>query len=48
MLVCQDVFAEYATLVRMVREDELIKKQFGDDWAAWAKKTRYYLLPGVF
>jgi len=48
LLVCQDAFAEYATLVRMVREDELIKKQFGDDWAAWAKKTRYYLLPGVF
>jgi len=48
MLVCQDVFAEYATLVRMVREDELIKKQFGDDWAAWAKETRYRLLPGIF
>ncbi|KAI0647933.1 hypothetical protein C8Q79DRAFT_999455 [Trametes meyenii] len=33
---------------RMRSEDEVLRKQFGDQWRNWAKSTPYRLVPGVY
>ncbi|OJT10648.1 hypothetical protein TRAPUB_12842 [Trametes pubescens] len=33
---------------RMRREDEVLKKQFGDQWVQWSTRTRYKLVPGIY
>lgn len=33
---------------RMRREDEALKRQFGDKWVQWSKQTRYKLVPGLY
>jgi len=48
ILLCQAAIAMLVTLTRITREDALLKKHFGDEWIAWAEKTRYCLLPGIF
>ncbi|ESK88488.1 hypothetical protein Moror_1286 [Moniliophthora roreri MCA 2997] len=35
-------------ILRVVPEDELMKKQFGKEWEEWAKKVPYKLIPGVY
>ncbi|EIW59333.1 uncharacterized protein TRAVEDRAFT_19787 [Trametes versicolor FP-101664 SS1] len=33
---------------RMRREDEALKRQFGDKWLQWSMHTRYKLVPGIY
>ncbi|KAI0667640.1 hypothetical protein C8Q78DRAFT_1071742 [Trametes maxima] len=33
---------------RMRSEDEVLRKQFGDQWRQWAKITPYKLVPGIY
>lgn len=33
---------------RMRREDETLKKHFGDEWVQWSKQTPYKLVPGLY
>ncbi|KAL1950462.1 hypothetical protein VTO73DRAFT_5586 [Trametes versicolor] len=33
---------------RMIREDRALKRQFGDEWLQWSKKTPYKLIPGLY
>lgn len=35
-------------LARIGKEDAVLRKEFGDQWAAWEKKTPYRLLPFVY
>ncbi|EMD40165.1 hypothetical protein CERSUDRAFT_112375 [Gelatoporia subvermispora B] len=35
-------------LKRVPREDEVLKKEFGDQWVAWSKRTPYRLIPGIY
>ncbi|KAI0372281.1 hypothetical protein BV20DRAFT_940449, partial [Pilatotrama ljubarskyi] len=32
---------------RLKAEDELLKKEFGKEWEEWAKRTPYWLIPGI-
>ncbi|KAI0349599.1 hypothetical protein OH77DRAFT_1594147 [Trametes cingulata] len=32
---------------RLKTEDELLKKEFGREWEEWAKRTPYWLIPGI-
>lgn len=34
-------------LARMSKEDEALKKTFGQDWIEWATKVPYKLIPGI-
>lgn len=34
--------------LRIKKEDEVFRKQFGAEWEAWAKQTRYRIIPYVF
>ncbi len=36
-----------ALFVRMVEEDEALRKRFGDKWDAWAARVRYRIVPGI-
>ncbi|KAI0766434.1 Isoprenylcysteine carboxyl methyltransferase family-domain-containing protein [Trametes elegans] len=36
-----------ALFPRMVREDEVLKKEFGDQWVQWTKRTPYKIFPGI-
>ncbi|KAI9070311.1 hypothetical protein FKP32DRAFT_1753409 [Trametes sanguinea] len=48
------VWVAYAILViivvvkRIPMEDELMKKEFGEEWEKWSRKTPYALLPFVY
>ncbi|KAF8121132.1 hypothetical protein EV363DRAFT_1366679, partial [Boletus edulis] len=43
------LYLAYAWLYgRMNREDEMLQKNFGEEWRAWAKRVPYRLLPGVY
>lgn len=33
---------------RMRREDEALKRQFGDKWVQWSRRTPYKLVPGIY
>ena len=35
-------------LARIGKEDAVLRKEFGDQWAAWAKQTPYRLVPFVY
>lgn len=34
--------------MRMNREDAILRKQFGSEWQAWARRTPYQLIPFVY
>jgi protein-S-isoprenylcysteine O-methyltransferase Ste14 len=46
MTVCT-VAGCFATL-KTTTEDEMMKKQFGEEWVAWSSKVKYRMIPGVF
>ncbi|GJE91541.1 isoprenylcysteine carboxylmethyltransferase family protein [Phanerochaete sordida] len=49
MCQCAAVFYVVWTIyVRMPKEDAVLRERFGDEWQAWAKRTPYKLLPGVY
>ena len=33
---------------RMAKEDEMMKKQFGEEWERWAHRVRYRLIPFIY
>ncbi|EEB96021.1 hypothetical protein MPER_04914 [Moniliophthora perniciosa FA553] len=35
-------------VLRVKDEDEMMKKQFGEEWEAWSRRVRYKLIPGVY
>ncbi|KAI0916098.1 hypothetical protein AcW1_010042 [Taiwanofungus camphoratus] len=37
-----------STLRRVSREDEVLRKEFGDQWVEWLKKTPYRLILGIY
>ncbi|KAF5323718.1 hypothetical protein D9619_012951 [Psilocybe cf. subviscida] len=38
----------YATLGRLKKEDDVIKKEFGKEWEEWARRVPYMLIPGIY
>lgn len=36
------------SLGRVKIEDEVLSKEFGDEWQAWAQRTPYKMIPYVF
>ncbi|KII86593.1 hypothetical protein PLICRDRAFT_55516 [Plicaturopsis crispa FD-325 SS-3] len=34
--------------LRMPKEDEMLKKEFGKEWEQWRRDVRYRLIPGVY
>ncbi|KAI1790994.1 hypothetical protein LXA43DRAFT_1013980 [Ganoderma leucocontextum] len=36
------------TLMRIPREDAVMKREFGKEWDEWAKKTPYKLIPFIY
>lgn len=42
------VYVSFVIFKRIKREDTVLRKEFGDEWVAWAKKTPYKLLPLVY
>ncbi|KAH8100895.1 hypothetical protein BXZ70DRAFT_134874 [Cristinia sonorae] len=37
-----------AVLMRVAKEDLMLKMHFGEQWVSWAKKTRYAVIPFVW
>ncbi|OSC97199.1 hypothetical protein PYCCODRAFT_1440397 [Trametes coccinea BRFM310] len=42
------LYVDGLTVDRTWREDEALRKQFGEQWVQWSKQTPYRLFPGVF
>ncbi|KAF9256396.1 hypothetical protein L218DRAFT_966401 [Marasmius fiardii PR-910] len=38
----------FLVTMRINDEDELMKKQFGEQWDRWRQKVKYRMIPGVF
>jgi protein-S-isoprenylcysteine O-methyltransferase Ste14 len=34
--------------MRIEGEDEVMKRQFGEEWLQWSRRVRYKLIPGVY
>ena len=44
-------YSEYVAMVlfaRATKEDEVLRREFKDQWVSWAKKTPYRLIPFVY
>ncbi|OCH92222.1 hypothetical protein OBBRIDRAFT_818387 [Obba rivulosa] len=37
-----------ALTMRIPKEDEVLKREFGEQWMAWAKRTPYRLIPYIY
>ncbi|EMD40163.1 hypothetical protein CERSUDRAFT_151158 [Gelatoporia subvermispora B] len=44
----EKIFVPIVMLLRVEKEDGALRKEFGDQWEEWAKKTPYKLIPAVF
>ncbi|OCH85200.1 hypothetical protein OBBRIDRAFT_332235 [Obba rivulosa] len=44
----EKIFVPIVMLLRVEKEDGALRKEFGDQWVEWAKKTPYKLVPAVF
>ena len=42
------VWINVGLLQRTKREDVMLRREFGEEWDRWARKTRYRLFPGVY
>jgi protein-S-isoprenylcysteine O-methyltransferase Ste14 len=42
------VAANVGLVARTGVEDEMLKREFGKEWQAWAKQTPYKLVPGIY
>ncbi|OBZ75963.1 hypothetical protein A0H81_04738 [Grifola frondosa] len=49
-VIWSGIWSIFATgiLLRTSTEDKVLKEAFGEEWEAWAKRTPYKLLPGIF
>ena len=46
--ICLAVYASYvAAVLRVAREDKMLREQFGEEWEAWARKTPYKVAPFI-
>jgi protein-S-isoprenylcysteine O-methyltransferase Ste14 len=36
------------SLVARTNEDEMVHRQFGDEWENWKRRVKYKLIPGVY
>ncbi|KAL1947899.1 hypothetical protein VTO73DRAFT_13623 [Trametes versicolor] len=41
-------FVTYVLCSRIPKEDEVLSKEFGEEWQAWSKTTPYRLIPYVY
>jgi len=41
-------YSSFSIIGRTVQEDTMLKKQFGEQWSAWAAMVPYRLIPGIF
>lgn len=51
MRACIAAMAAFATFTFVRRtwlEDEILSREFGDEWLAWSKRTPYKLIPYIF
>jgi protein-S-isoprenylcysteine O-methyltransferase Ste14 len=39
---------EVAVLLRIEKEDAMLRKNFGKEWEDWAKRTPYAIIPGIW
>lgn len=42
------IYVPIMMIIRVPREDEVLKKEFGDKWVEWSKRTPYRLIPGIY
>ena len=42
------VYVGIALFARAAKEDEVLRKEFNDQWVSWSKKTPYRLIPFVY
>lgn len=35
-------------IIRVPKEDEVLRKEFGKQWVEWSKRTPYRLFPGIY
>lgn len=42
------LFAPAAMVLRVGKEDKVLRDVFGSQWQEWARKTPYKLVPGIF
>ncbi|KAI0764002.1 hypothetical protein BD413DRAFT_641857 [Trametes elegans] len=42
------VIQMYICTTRVKQEDEVLRKQFGEEWEAWARQTPYKLIPFLY
>ena len=42
------VYVGYALFARAAKEDEVLRKEFKDQWVSWSKKTPYKLIPFIY
>ena len=42
------IFVSSSVLVRMSKEDIVLRKQFGKKWNDWAKRVPYSIFPGIY
>ncbi|GJE91557.1 isoprenylcysteine carboxylmethyltransferase family protein [Phanerochaete sordida] len=42
------VYMTWQMYVRMPAEDAVLRKEFGDDWDVWARRTPYRPIPGIY
>jgi protein-S-isoprenylcysteine O-methyltransferase Ste14 len=36
------------TIGRMIREDDMMKREFGREWEEWRKAVPWKVIPGVY
>jgi len=46
--ICLYVFAPLISVRRVKYEDELLKKEFGEEWDKWSHRVPYRLIPWVY
>jgi protein-S-isoprenylcysteine O-methyltransferase Ste14 len=48
VVLALQVMSNVGLVVRTGIEDEMLKREFGREWQAWAKQTPYKLVPGIY
>jgi protein-S-isoprenylcysteine O-methyltransferase Ste14 len=48
IVLALQVTANIGLVARTGVEDEMLKREFGKEWQAWAKHTPYKLVPGIY
>ncbi|KAH9474728.1 Protein-S-isoprenylcysteine O-methyltransferase [Psilocybe cubensis] len=46
--VCFILSPPFVTFLRVEKEDDALKKQFGKEWLEWREKVPYRIIPGVY